>query len=155
MKISPFSTRYLKLYKAFNVLLALSLIMLFLFQFKNAWYLIIPWGFIFYKYLKIQFAIKPVAYDDYSFYITLPGYELQVRFEEVESIEIISLGGVYRINLFQDSMLGKEIYFKPSLLYPLNYKKVERLIDRLRREVVRARRKINEDNSMQLNSLNI
>lgn len=145
----------MKFYKAIHVLLAILVIVSFAYTWASYWYIIIPWCYFFYKYLKTQFAVKHIEYDDSSFYVNLPNYDLQVRFEEVESIEILSLTGVYRINLFEQSMLGKEIYFKPSLLYPLNYKKVDKVIDQLRREVLKSRRKISENPSMQLNSLNL
>jgi hypothetical protein len=68
--------------------------------------------------------------------------ELIIPLENIESVEIETLGGVYKVNLYHPEQLGKEFFFKPSLLYPLNSKRKDALVNQLRRqiEVAKARK---------------
>lgn len=46
-----------------------------------------------------------------------------IPLENIKEVDIKSLGGVYEVELFNAEQLGKKFYFKPSLLYPFNFKK--------------------------------
>jgi hypothetical protein len=57
-------------------------------------------------------------------------------------VEIVSLGGVYKVSLYSKDQLLDMIYFKPSLLYPFNFKSKDRLVDVLRHNIEEAKKKI-------------
>ena len=62
--------------------------------------------------------LKNVSYDDSSIYYNKKEYEVQVPFEDIASIEIKSITGIYGIKLFNPSQGRSEIFFKTSLWYP-------------------------------------
>lgn len=58
-----------------------------------------------------------------------------IPLENIESVEISTIGGVYKINLYNPEQLGDHFYFKMSLFYPLNYKPKDELVNVLRRNI--------------------
>jgi len=55
--------------------------------------------------------------------------------ENIESVEISTIGGVYKVNLYHPEQLGDHFYFKMSLLYPLNYQSKDALVNVLRKNI--------------------
>ena len=53
----------------------------------------------------------------------------------IKSIEIKSVTGIYGIYLFSPSQDRNEIFFKPSLWYPFNFKKKDKMIEELRDKI--------------------
>ena len=89
----------------------------------------------FHIYYGLFLKLKNVSYDDSSVYYNRKGYEVQVPFENIKSIEIKSVTGVYSISLFVPSHGQTEILFKASLWYPLNFQKKDALVNDLRDKV--------------------
>ncbi|MEO9484678.1 MAG: hypothetical protein ABJG47_14565 [Ekhidna sp.] len=87
------------------------------------------------KFLK---KIKEVSYDKENLYVQEGTYEIQIPFHEVKDIEIVSLDGLYKFKLYQSDQFGDEVICKPSLWYPLNYKKVDAELNRIRGLVRKA-----------------
>lgn len=87
------------------------------------------------KFLK---KIKEVSYDKENLYVKEGAYEIQVPFHEVKDIEIVSLDGLYKFKLYHNDQFGNEVICKPSLWYPLNYKKVDTELNRIRALVRKA-----------------
>lgn len=106
-------------------------------------------------FTQFVFRLKNVSYDDSSVYYTRKGYEVQIPFEEIKSIEINTPTGIYGIKLYVPSQNGKEIFFKTSLWYPLNFKKKDEQVDELRRRIDRYKRTLPEKNLTGLPSYNI
>ncbi|MBX2957967.1 MAG: hypothetical protein KF846_17505 [Cyclobacteriaceae bacterium] len=46
---------------------------------------------------------------------------------------------MYKVNFYHPEQLGKELYFKTSLIYPLNYKSKDELVNVLRRNIDKAK----------------
>jgi hypothetical protein len=65
--------------------------------------------------------------------------DLIIPLENIESVEISTLGGVYKVNLFHPEQLGQHFYFKLSMWYPLNYQSKDELVNVLRRNIDRAK----------------
>jgi len=100
----------------------------------------------FHMYYGLFLNLKNVSYDDSSIYYNKKGYEVQVPFEDILSIEIKSLTGIYGIRLLNPSQGNKEIYFKTSLWYPLNFKKKDEMVNELRDKIDRYKRTLPERN---------
>ena len=66
--------------------------------------LVIPVQYlVFHMYYPMFLKLKNISYDNSSIYYNKKGYEVQVPFEEIRSIEIKSLTGIYGIHLFTPS----------------------------------------------------
>jgi hypothetical protein len=71
----------------------------------------------------------------------LKNQDLVIPLENIESVEISTIGGVYKVNLYHAEQLGSNFYFKMSLFYPLNYPSKDELVSVLRRNIDRAKAK--------------
>lgn len=90
--------------------------------------------------------LKNVSYDDSSIYYSENSYEIQVAFEDIQSIELQSVTGIYGIKLMNPSQGEKEIYFKASAWYPFNFQKKDEVVDELRQKINWYKRKLPEQN---------
>jgi hypothetical protein len=97
-------------------------------------------------YYPMFLKLKNVSYDDGSIYYSKKGYEIQVPFEDILSIELQSLTGIYGIKLISPSQGEKEIYFKASAWYPFNFQKKDEVVDELRQKINRYKRMLPEQN---------
>lgn len=109
------------------------------------------WHFYYPMFLKL----KNVSYDESSIYYNKKGYEVQIPFEEIKSIDIKSTTGIYGINLYTPSQGEKEIYFKTSLWYPLNFKKKDEMVNELRDKIDAYKRSLPGKNMESLSSYNL
>lgn len=82
-----------------------------------------------------------VEFDDQFLFVILKGQDILIPLENIKEIEIKTLGGVYEVELFTAEQLGKKFYFKPSLLYPFNFKKKDALVNVLRKNIEQAKKK--------------
>jgi hypothetical protein len=101
------------------------------------------WTWIMYSWtLRIRKMplVKQLSYDEQQFIIRLKDMELIIPFEETRGIGIKTLDGIFELELAQPTQVGKRILFKPSLLYPLNARKIDRQIAKLNDAIKRARR---------------
>lgn len=99
----------------------------------------------FHMYFPMFLKLKDVSYDESSVYYNKKGYEIQVPFVDVLSIELKSLIGIYGIKLISPSQGEKEIYFKASVWYPFNFQKKDEIVDELRKRINRYKRALPEN----------
>lgn len=71
----------------------------------------------------------------------LKASDLIIPLENIKDVNLVSLGGVYRVDLYYKELIGDKFYFKPSLLYPLNHKKKEAVVDILWKYINQAKQK--------------
>ncbi len=109
----------------------------------------------FHIYYGLFLKLNNVSYDDGSIYYNKNGYEVQVPFKDIASVEIRSLTGIYGIKLFNLSQGNKEILFKTSLWYPFNFKKQDEKVNELRDKIDRYKRTLPEENFAALPSYNL
>lgn len=113
---------------------------------------------IFYWFPEVRKSIRrirEIAYDKENLYVKEGNYEIQIPFHDVKDIEIMSLDGLYKFKLYHHDQFGDEVICKPSLWYPLNYKKIDAELNRIRSYVRKAHReykdKIGSDMSLPSN----
>jgi hypothetical protein len=146
MRTTIVSTSKLRIYKIFSITLVALVFILFLVSAYLVdgyfWrvYNVAFSGFIAFWIIRIVLRLKNVSFDEYSVYYERNGYEVQIPFDEIKDIEIKSLDGIYKINLFQPNQDGKIIYFKTSLWYPLNFKRQDEQVNVLRDRITHYKR---------------
>lgn len=86
--------------------------------------------------------LKNVSYDQYSVYYDRDDYEVQIPFNEIKNIDIMTIDGIYKINLFHPNQDGKTIRFKTSLWYPLNFKRQDEKVNELRAMIEKYKRNL-------------
>ncbi|NOT73366.1 MAG: hypothetical protein HOP08_00460 [Cyclobacteriaceae bacterium] len=96
-------------------------------------------GLIIYRLWKLYLGVKAVEFDQEFLYVTQPDYEIIVPLENIKKVEIKSLTGVYKIELYDMIQSGNEIFFMPSLIYPLDYSKQDDKVNLLRSYAWKAR----------------
>ncbi|MBX2970550.1 MAG: hypothetical protein KF803_14365 [Cyclobacteriaceae bacterium] len=108
------------------------------------------YGWIFYMMLRIANRLQQTYFDDAFLYVYQKKQDYVIPLENIESVEIESLGGVYKVNLYHSEQLGKEFYFKTSLLYPLNAKKKDALVNVLRKKIdlAKSRQQVFQRNAL-------
>jgi hypothetical protein len=79
-----------------------------------------------------------VEFDEDHLYVIQKGQDILIPLENIKEVDIKTIGGVYEVELYSAEQLGKRFYFKPSLLYPFNYKKKDDLVNVLRRNINQA-----------------
>lgn len=94
-----------------------------------------------FRIMRLTGKLQQVSFDDEFLYVFRNDQDLIIPLENIESVEIESLGGVYKVNLYHAEQLGTEFYFKTSLLYPLNAKTKDELVNELRRSIARAKQR--------------
>jgi len=102
------------------------------------------YGYLFYHLMLVTTKLYRVEFDQEYLYVLLRKQDILIPLENIESIEIATLGGVYKVNLFHKDQLGDHFYFKLSLFYPINAKSKDALVNVLRKYVVQARGKRQE-----------
>lgn len=113
------------------------------------------YGYLVFMLVKHIKKIKSISYDDSSIYYLKKDYEVQVPFEDIKSIAIKSLDGVYEISFYSPTPDGEHIFFKTSLWYPLNFRKKDDMVNDLRDKIDRYKRTLPEKNFAGLTSYTI
>jgi hypothetical protein len=147
-RIKNLSTRFLLFYK-YGVVLLLSLFVLWIvwqeIQSSKSWssrlYLPLVWSYLVFQWIKAHLKVYRVEFDDEFLYVLSRGQDLLIPLENIKDIEMKSLGGVWRVELFYADVMGDHFYFKPSLLYPLNYKSKDALVNLLWKKIEIAKGK--------------
>lgn len=147
-RITRISTRFLVLFKV--VALAAYTAM----ACGLAWFLVVrydDWYFILnavlylywlYRLVKVLLRMYYVEFDADFLYVRRRGsQEVMIPLENIKDVDIRSIGGVYRVALLYDDVVGRTFYFKPSLLYPLNYRAKDERVFLLREYIARAKRR--------------
>jgi len=149
-RIKNLSTRWLKSFKVtaigIYIFICLTLLWMALQKsgIKDIIFTLAQFGIYFYGgYFLIRMSTKlyHVEFDEEFLYVLNKKQDLVIPLENIKSIEISTLGGTYKINLYNAEQLGSEFFFKPSLLYPLNYKTKDATVNVLRRFIEVAKRK--------------
>ena len=83
--------------------------------------------------------IKVIEFDKEFLYVLEKDYDIVMPLENIKTIELKTLGGFYRILLFDKIQSGHEIYFMPSLIYPLDFNKQDEKVNILRSYVWKAK----------------
>lgn len=146
-RVRTLSTRFHKLYKyGVVVVVGVLLIMYLYFELQEIlagqWVLITQPFILFYLgwfWMKAHRNVFQVEFDDEFLYVHRKSVELLIPLENIKEIEIVSVGGVYRIDLYSPETFGDKLYFKPSLLYPLNYKSKDELVNLLWSKIEKAK----------------
>lgn len=99
----------------------------------------ILYGYLLYAGIRIVKKFQQTSFDEEFLYVYQKQQDYVIPLENIESVEIESLGGVYKVNLYHPEQLGNEFYFKTSLLYPLNYKSKDALVNVLRKAIDKAK----------------
>lgn len=155
MRTTIISTSKLRNYKRFiftldaGILVCMVIFLFYIQSIEGKWH-----GYIIPILIYLQFhmfypmflKLKNVSYDDSSIYYSKEGYEIQVPFEDILSIELRSVTGIYGIKLINPSQGEKEIYFKASAWYPFNFQKKDEVVDELRQMISRHKRTLPEQN---------
>ncbi len=148
VRIKSLSTRYLNLYKGLGYLAILSagggLIALLLYNLTRKLFLslsLIQWFYIIYLWWRVNERVYNVEFDDEFLYVLLRKNDILIPLENIKDVNIVTLGGVYRVDLYNPEQLGDKIYFKPSLLYPFNHKKKDELVNVLWNNIEKAKQK--------------
>lgn len=150
-RISSLSTRYLGFYKNSVLVILIGFVGFLVFagvssflesgRYFNTITTIGYTLFFAYGWIRINRNVHRVEFDDEFLYVLQKGQDILIPLENIKEVEIKSLGGVYEVELYNPEQLGKKFYFKPSLLYPFNFKKKDALVDILRRNINKALRK--------------
>ena len=114
-------------------------------------YLPVIWYFSFNAAQQSK-KLKTISFDDSSVYYEKDGYEVQIPFEDIKSIELYK---GWSINLYRPTQDGDQIFFQPSVWYPLNFRKKDAEIDKLRDKIDQYMRTLPERNFAGLPSYNI
>ncbi len=94
-----------------------------------------------YTWFKAHIKVYKVEFDDEYLYVLKRTGDVLIPLENIKDIEMKTLGGMWRVELYYEDIIGNHFYFKPSLLYPLNYKSKDRLVNLLWEKIELAKRK--------------
>lgn len=150
-RIRNLSTRFLGLYR-YGFILILTVFFSFLMYdagidgfsinaIASKLYFPITWGYIIFIWIRAHLKVYKVEFDDEYLYVIRRNQDVLIPLENIKDIEMKSLGGMWRVDLFYADVIGDHFYFKPSLLYPLNYKKKDALVNLLWTKIERAKTK--------------
>ena len=150
-RIRNLSTRYLIYYKSLGYLLisasAIFIVSLYLERdFKKEGYFggAFSFGYVIYGcflWWNVNKRVYYVEFDDEFMYLTQKGHDLVIPLENIKDVNLASLEGVYRVDLYAKELFGDKFYFKPSLLYPFNHKKKEAVVNILWANIEKAKSK--------------
>jgi hypothetical protein len=150
-RIKSLSTRYLGFYKN-SVLVVLVVLFLFFVYlaaqtymdgryYYSSFFNVLYFGFFVYGWIRINRNVHRVEFDEDYLYVIQQGQDILIPLENIKDVDIKTLGGVYEVELYSAEQLGKTFYFKPSLLYPFNYKRKDDQVNILRRNINRAQQR--------------
>ncbi len=164
MRITIVSTSKIKTYKiiALSIVSALTLLVVggalyrwIGFEEYNLLLIMSVYVMLAYQAIPAIIKIKNISYDDSSVYYDRKGYEVQIPFEDIKSVEIKTISGIYKIILFGPTQDGSVIMFKTSLWYPFNFRSQDEKVNELRDKIDTYKRKIPERNMTELSSFQI
>jgi hypothetical protein len=137
-RIRNLSTRYLMLYKnSVPVFIIAGMALLFILGYGEYTadgrisHVLMPLNFscLVYAWWKVNRRVYHVEFDADFMYLLQKNQDLLIPLENIKDVNLISIGGVYKVELYSKELIGDTFYFKPSLLYPFNHKKKEALVD--------------------------
>jgi hypothetical protein len=94
-------------------------------------HLLMPLNFAYMVYVwwLVNRRVYQVEFDTDFMYVIQKNQDLIIPLENIKDVNLISVGGVYQVDLYARELFGDKFYFKPALLYPFNHKKKEALVD--------------------------
>lgn len=98
-------------------------------------------SYLAYAWWRVNQKVFHVEFDQEFMYVVQKNQDLLIPLENIKDINLISIGGVYKVELYANELFGDIFYFKPSLLYPFNHTKKEALVDLLWANIEKAKRK--------------
>jgi hypothetical protein len=110
-------------------------------EYYNSVFNVLYIAFLVYGWIRINRNVHRVEFDEEYLYVILRGQDMLIPLENIKEVDIKSIGGVYEVELYTPEQLGDKFYFKPSLLYPFNYKKKDDLVNVLRKNINKAQSK--------------
>ena len=146
-RIKNLSTRFFLLYKYGVIILAGAIILFFSWtvvtKSGNIFDAFMPlyWVWLIYLWIRVNQKVFQVEFDEDFLYIIKKRQDTMIPLENIKDVEIVSMGGVYLVDLYIPEDFGVKLYFKPSLLYPFNFKKKDALVNVLRSSIERAKQK--------------
>ena len=149
-RIRNLSTRYLRSYRYGGAILVLSAMLFFVYiqyeeylETRHLASLLIPLNlsYLLYAWFVVNKRVYYVEFDDEFMYVVQKGHDLVIPLENIKDVNLVSMGGVYRVDLYAKELFGDKFYFKPSLLYPFNHKKKEAVVDILWANIEKAKSK--------------
>jgi hypothetical protein len=150
-RIKNLSTRFFNFYKyGTAVVIAIFIIGFIVFEYYSyaedgsVTHFIMPltYGHLIWIWIGVNRKVFHVEFDAEFLYVLQKNQDILIPLENIKDVEIVSLGGVYKVTLYAKDQLGDLIYFKPSLLYPFNFKAKDALADVLRRNIAEAKKKV-------------
>jgi hypothetical protein len=100
--------------------------------------------YIFYRLMLVTAKLHRIEFDQSYLYVLLRKQDMVIPLENIKSVEILTLGGVYKVTLYAAEQLGDVFYFKLSLWYPLNYQSKDALVNLFRFSIDKAKSKKQE-----------
>ncbi|MFZ9046322.1 MAG: hypothetical protein ACO2ZZ_10690 [Cyclobacteriaceae bacterium] len=156
------STKYIQLYQVLAIAAVSAFVIFYGTSFirDRGWFGILMWvlyvAFVIYfwypSFLKNIREIKQISYDDEYLYVHEQGADTQIPLALVRDVEIARLDGMYRYNLMEKEPFGAYILCKTSIWYPLNFRKVDQELNRVRNLISRRKRTFVEENQNSLPS---
>jgi hypothetical protein len=144
-RITNLSTRYLMLYKNGVLVLMIGVIALFLYRAffvrLSSLGISLIWSYIIFKYIQINRKVFHVEFDDEFLYLIQKEADILIPLQNIKDVQLKTMGGLYEIKLYSPEIVGDLIYYKPSLLYPFNFKAKDAIADILRSKIEKAKRK--------------
>lgn len=149
-RIRNISTRFLELYRYGFVVLLIGLIVFFLIakyqQFTKSSHLPDLFSsfvlcYFIYVWLKSHAKVYRVEFDDDYLYVIRKKQDVLIPLENIKDIKLKTFFGMWQVDLFYADLVGDRFYFKPSLLYPLNSKSKDALVNVLWQKIDVAKRK--------------
>ncbi len=150
LRIRNLSTRYLITYKrSVPILIVIGMGSLFILGYSEyredgrLSHVLMPLNFSYLVFVwwSVNRKVYHVEFDDEFMYVVQKGQDLLIPLENIKDVNLVSMGGVYRVDLYANELFGDKFYFKPSLLYPFNHKKKEALVDILWANIERSKSK--------------
>jgi hypothetical protein len=149
-RIRNISTRFLELYRYGFVVLMIGLIGLILFskyqQYKESGrfpelFTNLVLCYFIYVWLKSHAKVYRVEFDDDYLYVIRKKQDVLIPLENIKDITLKTFFGMWQVDLFYADIVGERFYFKPSLLYPINSKSKDALVNVLWQKIDVAKKK--------------
>lgn len=146
------SSKYLRCYKVFSaslIALILGTVVFMLYLQSGDWLSRIPQILVTSSFLilclSVVFRLRSVSYDGDQLYIHSKGRDLIIPFSDVKYIRLANFLGVHEVSIKNHPELGEKFRFKPSILYPLNFWKVDHRIDELKNLIANYKKNLREE----------
>jgi hypothetical protein len=143
-RITNLSTRFLELYKTVILLFLLSILGYHVYRvIQDPPFLPLAaiWVWVIWKFIKINRKVFHVEFDDEFLYLIRKDADVLIPLQNIQSVGLKTMGGLYEIKLYSPEIVGDLIYYKPSLLYPFNFKAKDEIANQLRDNIEKAKAK--------------